>query len=168
MKDSYEPLLERCLTALTLEQLRESIITIFHSPKSSLENPNYSHRAGYLFLLPCPMVSWTSVKGTGSSMKKLVRKDASTSAWMSSSDTTKIKASGNDILFQAVPYAIYAKERQGQSKTCKGKSKGRQARRFFRPCRKSSGKGNCCKRANRPTPTMWPKQNRRVPERRHK
>ena len=34
------------LTALALEQLRGFVITLFHAPKSSLDNPSYSHRSG--------------------------------------------------------------------------------------------------------------------------
>ena len=34
------------LTALTLQQLREFLITLFHAPKSSLENPSWSQKAG--------------------------------------------------------------------------------------------------------------------------
>ena len=34
------------LTALTLQQLRDFLITLFHAPKSSLENPSWSQRAG--------------------------------------------------------------------------------------------------------------------------
>ena len=34
------------LTALTLQQLREFLITLFHAPKSSLENPCWAHKSG--------------------------------------------------------------------------------------------------------------------------
>ena len=34
------------LTGLTLQQLREYLITLFHAPKSSLENPSWSHKSG--------------------------------------------------------------------------------------------------------------------------
>ena len=34
------------LTALTLQQLRDFLITLFHAPKSSLENPSWSQRTG--------------------------------------------------------------------------------------------------------------------------
>ena len=34
------------LTALTLEQSREFLITLFHAPKSSLENPSWAHNSG--------------------------------------------------------------------------------------------------------------------------
>ena len=34
------------LTALTLLQLRDFLITLFHAPKSSLENPSWSQRTG--------------------------------------------------------------------------------------------------------------------------
>ena len=39
------------LTALTLEQLREFLITLFHAPKSSLENPSWAHKSGLLKVL---------------------------------------------------------------------------------------------------------------------
>ena len=39
------------LTALTLEQLREFVITLFHAPNSPLENPSYSDRTGSRSLL---------------------------------------------------------------------------------------------------------------------
>ena len=34
------------LTALTLQRLREFLITLFHAPKSSLENPSWAHKSG--------------------------------------------------------------------------------------------------------------------------
>ena len=34
------------LTDLTLHQLRDFLITLFHAPKSSLENPSWSHKTG--------------------------------------------------------------------------------------------------------------------------
>ena len=34
------------LTALTLQQLRDFLIALFHAPKSSLENPSWSQKAG--------------------------------------------------------------------------------------------------------------------------
>ena len=34
------------LTALTLHQLRDFFITLFHAPKSSLENPSWAHKSG--------------------------------------------------------------------------------------------------------------------------
>ena len=34
------------LTALTLQQLREFLITLFHAPKSSLEHPSWAHKSG--------------------------------------------------------------------------------------------------------------------------
>ena len=34
------------LTALTLQQLRDFLITLFHAPKSSLENPSWSQKTG--------------------------------------------------------------------------------------------------------------------------
>ena len=34
------------LTDLTLHQLRDFLITLFHAPKSSLENPSWSHKSG--------------------------------------------------------------------------------------------------------------------------
>ena len=34
------------LTDLTLHQLHDFLITLFHAPKSSLENPSWSHKTG--------------------------------------------------------------------------------------------------------------------------
>ena len=33
-------------TAFTLQQLRDFLITLFHAPKSSLENPSWAHKSG--------------------------------------------------------------------------------------------------------------------------
>ena len=34
------------LTMLTVDQLREFLITLFHAPKSGLENPSWAHKTG--------------------------------------------------------------------------------------------------------------------------
>ena len=34
------------LTALTVDQLHEFLITLFHALKSSLENPSWAHKSG--------------------------------------------------------------------------------------------------------------------------
>ena len=34
------------LTALTVDQLREFLVTLFDAPKSSLENPSWAHKSG--------------------------------------------------------------------------------------------------------------------------
>ena len=34
------------LTALTVDQLREFLMTLFHAPKSSFENPSWAHKSG--------------------------------------------------------------------------------------------------------------------------
>ena len=44
MKPIYQREIE--LTALTLYQLRDFLITLFHAPKSSLENPSWAHKSG--------------------------------------------------------------------------------------------------------------------------
>ena len=32
--------------SLTVDQLREFLMTLFHAPKSSLENPSWAHKSG--------------------------------------------------------------------------------------------------------------------------
>ena len=44
------------LTALTLQQLRDFLITLFHAPKSSLENPSWSQE---LIICAAPMLLWS-------------------------------------------------------------------------------------------------------------
>ena len=51
------------LTDLTLHQLRDFLVRLFHAPKSSLENPSWAHKSG-----PCSFVS-TSMKATGFLMR---------------------------------------------------------------------------------------------------
>ena len=59
------------LTALTVDHLREFLITLFHAPKSSLENPNWAHKSG-----PRSLVMRASVMSMGTSSGSMTKSSA--------------------------------------------------------------------------------------------
>ena len=111
------------LTDLTLQQLRDFLITLFHAPKSSLENPSWSQKSG-------PR-SFTST-----SYGEL---DQYEGHWVCDETT------GDEGFLDEHEdlFWVYDEEQcfwmkypfQG------AKGKGASARRFFRPYRKGGGKG---------------------------
>ena len=62
------------LTALTLQQLPEFLITLFHAPKSILENPSWAHKSGPRSFISIHMVSCASTKATGCRKSALATK----------------------------------------------------------------------------------------------
>ena len=130
------------LTALTLQQLREFLITLFHAPKSSLENPSWSQKAG-----PRSFVSishgeldqyeghWVCDETTGDEGFLDEHEDI---FWMYDED---------QCYWMKYPFQGRSLRKGGKSKgggkgkQGKSKGKGSSARRFFRPYRKGGGKG---------------------------
>ena len=130
------------LTALTLQQLRDFLITLFHAPKSSLENPSWSQRTG-----PRSFVSisygeldqyeghWVCDETTGDEGFLDEHEDI---FWMYDED---------QCYWMKYPFQGRSLRKGGKSKgggkgkQGKSKGKGSSARRFFRPYRKGGGKG---------------------------
>ena len=129
------------LTALTLHQLRDFLITLFHAPKSSLENPSWAHKSG-----PRSFVSisygeldqyeghWVQDEITGDEGFLDEHEDL---FWVYDED---------QCFWMKYPFQGRSLRKGGKSKGAKGKQgkskgKGATARRFFRPCRKGGGKG---------------------------
>ena len=55
------------LAALTVDQRCEFLITLFHAPKPSLDNPSWAHKSGPRSLIAIshgPMYYWTNMKNT--------------------------------------------------------------------------------------------------------
>ena len=130
------------LTALTLQQLREFLITLFHAPKSSLENPSWSQRTG-----PRSFVSisygeldqyeghWVCDETNGDEGFLDEHEDI---FWMYDED----QCYWMKYPFQGRFLRKGSKSKGGgKGKQGKAKGKGSSARRFFRPFRKGSGKG---------------------------
>ena len=85
------------MTALSLEKLREFVITLFNAPKSSLENPSYSHRSGSRSILAIShgqLDDWMSVRATGRSLRTQEKEDSSTFARTFSGSMMKSSAIG--------------------------------------------------------------------------
>ena len=78
------------LTALTVDQLREFLVTLFQVPKSSLENPSWAHKSGPRSILPCHM----AMEGTGFRMSSQAMKSSSMTVMTFSGCATKSSASG--------------------------------------------------------------------------
>ena len=130
------------LTALTLQQLREFLITLFHAPKSSLENPSWSQRTG-----PRSFVSisygeldqyeghWVCDETNGDEGFLDEHEDI---FWIYDED----QCYWMKYPFQGRSLRKGSKSKGGgKGKQGKAKGKGSSARRFFRPFRKGSGKG---------------------------
>ena len=130
------------LTALTLQQLREFLITLFHAPKSSLENPSWSQRTG-----PRSFVSisygeldhyeghWVCDETNGDEGFLDEHEDI---FWMYDED----QCYWMKYPFQGRSLRKGSKSKGGgKGKQGKAKGKGSSARRFFRPFRKGGGKG---------------------------
>ena len=130
------------LTDLTLQQLRNYLITLFHAPKSSLENPSWSHKSG-----PRSFVSisygeldqyeghWVCDETTGDEGFLDEHEDL---FWVYDED---------QCYWMKYPFQGRSLRKGGKSKgggkgkQGKSKGKGASARRFFRPYRKGGGKG---------------------------
>ena len=130
------------LTDLTLQQLREFLITLFHAPKSSLENPSWSQRTG-----PRSFVSisygeldqyeghWVCDETNGDEGFLDEHEDI---FWVYDED----QCYWMKYPFQGRFLRKGSKSKGGgKGKQGKAKGKGSSARRFFRPFRKGSGKG---------------------------
>ena len=130
------------LTALTLQQLREFLITLFRAPKSSLENPSWSQRTG-----PRSFVSisygeldhyeghWVCDETNGDEGFLDEHEDI---FWMYDED----QCYWMKYPFQGRSLRKVSKSKGGgKGKQGKAKGKGSSARRFFRPFRKGGGKG---------------------------
>ena len=130
------------LTALTLQQLRDFLITLFHAPKSSLENPSWSQKTG-----PRSFVSisygeldqyeghWVCDEATGEEGFLDEHEDT---LWIYDED----QCYWAKYPFQGRTLRKGGKSKGGgKGKQGKNKGKGYQARRFFRPYRKGGGKG---------------------------
>ena len=122
---------------MTLRQLHGFLTTLFHAPKSSLENPSWAHKSG-----PSSLVSTSYeldqyvMKDTGYSMRPLETRGSLMSTKTSSGCVMRTSASGQGRSFRKG-----GKSNGGKGKPGKSKGKGSTARRFFRPCRKGGGKG---------------------------
>ena len=124
------------LTDLTLHQLRDFLITLFHAPKSSLENPSWAHKSG-----PRSFVSisygeldqyeghWAGDEGFLDEHEDLF--------WVYDED----QCFWMKYPFQGRSLRKGGKSKGGKGKQGKSKGKGSSARRFFRPYRKGGGKG---------------------------
>ena len=129
------------LTDLTLRQLRDFLITLFHAPKSSLENPSWSHKSG-----PRSFVStshgeldqceghWVLDETTGDEGFLDEHEDL---FWVYDED----QCFWMKYPFQGRSLRKGGKSKGGKGKQGKSKEKGSTARRFFRPYRKGGGKG---------------------------
>ena len=129
------------LTDLTLRQLRDFLMTLFHAPKSSLENPSWSHKSG-----PRAFVSisygeldqyeghWVLDETTGDEGFLDEQEDL---FWLYDED----QCFWMKYPFQGRSLRKGDKSKGRKGKQGKSKGKGSTARRFFRPCRKGGGKG---------------------------
>ena len=79
------------LTDLTLHQF---LITLFHAPKSSLENPNWSHKSGPRSFVSISYENLTNTKDIGYVTRLLEMKASLMSTRISSGCMTRISASG--------------------------------------------------------------------------
>ena len=128
------------LTDLTLHQLRDFLITLFHAPKSSLENPSWSNKIG-----PRSFVSisygeldqceghWVLDETTGDEGFLDEHEDL---FWVYDEDHFWMKHP-----FQGRSLRKGGKSKGGKGKQGKSKGKGSTARRFCRPYRRGGGKG---------------------------
>ena len=137
--DSHEPHLPRDveLTALTVDQLREFLITLFHAPKSSLEI-----RVGLISLdpdrsLPFQMANLINMKDIGFKTSTPEMKAFWMSTRTSSGSTTKISAIG----FASPSREDCLRKEESPKERARRGGKGSASRRFFRPYRKGSDKG---------------------------
>ena len=78
------------LTALTLQQLRDFLITLFHAPKSSLENPSSSQRTGPRSFVSISYGELDQYEG----LRPLAMKASLTSTRTSSGCTMRTRATG--------------------------------------------------------------------------
>ena len=82
------------LTALTVDQLREFLITLIHAPKSSLENPSSAHMSGPRSFIAISYVVLTNMKDIGFRTSSQVMRAFSTSMRISSGSMTTSSAFG--------------------------------------------------------------------------
>ena len=124
------------LTDLTLHQLRDFLITLFHAPKSSLENPSWSHKSG-----PRSFVS-ISYGELGQYEEHLVFDETTGDEGFLDEHEDLFWVYDKDQCFwMKYPFQGRSLHKGGKSKGGKGKQgkskgKGSTTRRFFRPCRK--------------------------------
>ena len=129
------------LTALTLRQPREFLVTLFRALKASLERPSSAHKSGPRFFIPISYGEldqcegqWVQDKYTGDEGFLDEHEDL---FWVYDED---------QCFWTKGPFQGRSLRKGGKSKG-KGKSgkskggKGSAARRFFRPYRKGGGKG---------------------------
>ena len=128
------------MTALTLRQLRDFLITLFHAPKSRLENPSWAHKSG-----PRSFVSisygeldqyegdWVQDEITGDEGFLDEHEDL---FWVYDED---------QCFWMKCPFQGRSLRKDGKSKEKESKASPKKrvttARRFFRPYRKGGGKG---------------------------
>ena len=129
------------LTDLTLQQLRDFLITLFHAPKSSLENPSWSHKSGPRSFLSISYGEldqyeghWVCDETTGDEGFLDEHEDL---FWVYDEE----QCFWMKYPFQGRSLRKGGKSKGGKGKQGKSKGKGASARRFFRPYRKGGGKG---------------------------
>ena len=130
------------LATLTLQQLRELLTTLFHAPKSSLENPSWARKSGPRSLISISYGElgqyeghWVQDELTGDEGFLDEHEDL---FWVYDEE---------QCFWIKFPFQGRSLRKGGKSKgngKKPGKSKGgkgSRACRFFRPCRKGGGKG---------------------------
>ena len=130
------------LTALTLQKLREFLITLFHASKSSLENPSWAHKSGPRSFISISYGELDQYKGHW-----VQEEFTSDEGFLDEHEDLFWVCDEDQCFWMKWPFQGRSLKNGGKSKGGKGKqgkSKGRKgstARRFFRPCRKGGGKG---------------------------
>ena len=125
------------LTALTLQQLRDFLVTLFHPPKSSLENPSWSQKTGPRSFVSISYGELDQCEGHWVCDETFLDEHEDI-FWMYDED----QCYWMKYPFQG-RYLRKGSKSKGGGKGKQGKSKGKgsSARRFFRPYRKGGGKG---------------------------
>ena len=120
------------LTDLTLQQLRDFLMTLFHAPMSSLENPSWSHKSGPRSFVSTSYGELDQYEGHWPGMK---------ASLMSTRMYNEDQCFWMKYAFQGKSLRKGGKSKGGKGKQGKSKGKGSTARRFFRPYRNGGDKG---------------------------
>ena len=130
------------LTALTLQQLRDFLITLFHAPKSSLESPSWSQKTG-----PRSFVSISYGEHDQYEGHWVCDETIGEEGFLDEHEDTLWIYDEDQCYWVRYPFQGRTLRKGGKSKgggkgkQGKRKGKGFSARRFFRPYRKGGGKG---------------------------
>ena len=128
-------------TALTLQQ-REFLITLFHAPKSSLENPSWAHKSGLRSLISISYGELDQYEG-----RWVQDEFAGDERSLDEHEDLFWVYDEGQCFWMKFPFQGRSLRKRGKSKgkgKTPGKSKGGKgsgARQFFRPCHKGGGKG---------------------------